>query len=834
MIFSATLSAEDLLEREERIMLVKTTQNFLLDEGLIAYNKSDLWYVHLLDFFEISGLAIKFSVEDKRAEGFVIKEERSFRLDFKTCELDFQGQKKKFDCEMYFEEYDGLYVDTRLLEKFLPMKIIADSLSSEFRLETYEDLPPVAAQKRSQRVQRRNESEDDGFVTYEIPRGWLDGFNLDQDIVHQQQKNPNSGQTESITSYQSILSAEILKHELYTSYSGQNGKTQDTWLSLERNDHNARIFGDVGLTQMKFHHFTSPSLTLIGGARKITGAMFTNRPYTFATQFTKQDFVGPLETGWEVELYQNQIFIGRDVGDQNNQRYEFLGVDLYYGTNLFHFIFYGPRGEIRHQYQTLNIDQIFQETERPIISAAYGSDENGDRYRYLEVDQLIMKRLFAEAYTTTFTNREGEEKNYYGVGLNTFFLGAILKTHMATDEQGHALQSDLRFTFLRKYNLNFNYLKADQFQSEQVGPNKMITESYGGQVLMPLSFLPGIQLFSEFSSQTFVDSTNNFLQRYRLGYNYHRFFFFNNIEFNNSLFKNELAARLNIGRTQWRAAHISDKDGPLTTSLNLNIRRRDYHHFILNYDYGHHSALNSYSIRYDRHFKSFTLGTTARYDSNDVASIALNLSFGLAFDYDTGAHFSHKRNADHGNLKIVSYTDLNDNDRFDEDEPVVSDILYRRISDREEKVADKDGEVFFTHLQTNRSTSFRPSAFQTKSIYLNPKYEGMKVWARRGKTGVVHFPMVYQGDVEGDVDFGNYAELRRKMKGKLIKASDGSVRTFFIERDGYFLLQNINVGDYQLEISCDSCGLEPIYETIKMPQEGDSIYVEGLKFVGSE
>src|SRR5690606_23623210 len=133
--------------------------------------------------------------------------------------------------------------------------------------------------------------------------------------------------------HQTSLSAEFLKSEFYTNYTGTNGKKESWWLSLERNDYRSRIFGDGGLSEVKLYSFNTNSLKLIGGGRELKGLYFSNRPLNTASRFSTQDFSGALDNGWEVELYHNDVLIGREVGTLEKQRYEFREVDLYYGVN---------------------------------------------------------------------------------------------------------------------------------------------------------------------------------------------------------------------------------------------------------------------------------------------------------------------------------------------------------------------------------------------------------------------------------------------------------------------------------------------------------------------
>ncbi len=57
---------------------------------------------------------------------------------------------------------------------------------------------------------------------------------------------------------------------------------------------------------------------------------------------------GILPTGYEVELYRNDILVG-SVRTAVNDQYEFLEVPVDYGVNVFRLVFYGPQGQRREE-----------------------------------------------------------------------------------------------------------------------------------------------------------------------------------------------------------------------------------------------------------------------------------------------------------------------------------------------------------------------------------------------------------------------------------------------------------------------------------------------------
>ena len=97
----------------------------------------------------------------------------------------------------------------------------------------------------------------------------------------------DSGKARKSVRHESSLSAEVLKSELYTDYRGFDDKQESFWLSLERNDYRGRIFGDLGLSEIKAVNFNAPNVRLVGGGKKLTGGYFSNRSLEKPVNFSK-------------------------------------------------------------------------------------------------------------------------------------------------------------------------------------------------------------------------------------------------------------------------------------------------------------------------------------------------------------------------------------------------------------------------------------------------------------------------------------------------------------------------------------------------------------------
>ena len=66
------------------------------------------------------------------------------------------------------------------------------------------------------------------------------------------------------------------------------------------------------------------------------------------------DLRGILPSGYEVELYRNDILVG-SIARAANDQYEFLEVPVDYGLNVFRLVFYGPQGQRREEVRRITV-----------------------------------------------------------------------------------------------------------------------------------------------------------------------------------------------------------------------------------------------------------------------------------------------------------------------------------------------------------------------------------------------------------------------------------------------------------------------------------------------
>ncbi len=819
--------AQDEWYNYERIMLIKSQRHFILSEGLITYNKDNKWYLPLEDLFDAIGIEYKFAKNQRVIEGFVFNERNSYRIDLNSCEIFINDSKVSFDCNSFIPLDDFLLVDTQTLELLTTIKFNIQSLNSSIILD-YEPLfPPEEREKRNSKKSGAKKSE----TSYPVEinkREWIDGLNFDQDISLDSFRSRN-GDIKTSLKHETALSAEVLKSELYTNYRGIDDKKESYWLGLERNDYRSRVFGDLGLSEVKLVNFNAPSVALVGGGQKLTGAYFSNRSLLRPINFSKESFSGTLESGWEVELYHNDVLIGREVGSSVKQRYEFNNIDLYYGVNRFKFIFYGPKGERRYENKTLNISNTFDKSSQVTITGAFGEDQNDKENYSLSLSKNIFDRVQLDLHTVkNYDLRTNKTNTYYGGAFSTFFNNTLIDTNYITDEEDRVFETSAKFNFLG-VNTNLSYINNTGVASDTLGHTNPIDYSWNGNFLLPLRFVQNLQMFNSIKYKkkygvdvSYVDILS------RISFSIQNLYLSNSVNVENNILVNEFFSRYSSGQVTYKFTTRTDRDGLRDSEVDYSFSNRRKHSYSGSLAYEYSPKITSLSIRADKKFKKIFAGISLEGNSESEFGIALNLSYGAVYDRDDGIHLFNKRTSEYANIKALAYHDINGDGKRDSGEEIIKNIEFYRLSGNERQPTNDRGYAFFTFIQPLTPTDIKISLAEIDNIYLRPSTIGKRVWGRAGKTALVEFPLQIEGDVEGEVELIESTNKKVSLKGSII-SNGKTIKSFNIEKDGYFYSQGILPGEYTLKVECDECSLKEFTKRFKMPSDGDSLFFEGVR-----
>jgi hypothetical protein len=136
--------------------------------------------------------------------------------------------------------------------------------------------------------------------------------------------------------------------------SDEEGRATSARLMLQRRSAEGAMLGPLRAREVNLGDVYAPALSM--GPRTVAGRgfTFTTAPIEQASVFNSIDLRGELPSGYDVELYVNDV-LRSSTNQAISGRYEFLDLPLSPGLNVVRIVTYGPRGERVEEVQVINV-----------------------------------------------------------------------------------------------------------------------------------------------------------------------------------------------------------------------------------------------------------------------------------------------------------------------------------------------------------------------------------------------------------------------------------------------------------------------------------------------
>ncbi|MCD5383546.1 hypothetical protein LR066_02135 [candidate division WOR-3 bacterium] len=386
-------------------------------------------------------IAITAYPEKGIAKGFVIEEAHGFHLDAGRATVVSGEETFSIPDAAIIILRDDIYVDIRLLEKWLPLKL--DYSRRDLSLSVLPTRPlPIQMQMERSRKHKR-------FLKKEAVRGrlaliplrpiitpttWLDGFALDYTTSFHY-----SSPTPAPRGFYTMITAFELAHgDLQMALSGNTEKwlRSPAFISWVH-----RRPEDILIREFYLGYISPPPIPLITGSGQNLGLLLSNYPLGLPDSPFQHTFEGSLLPGWTIELYRNEELITFAYGDETG-RFTFENIPLPFGSHTFKKIFYGPLGERRTEIQHFYLPRLLAPGEVRYKAGAVRSpwgaaDDYSEIFALSEVGISRWLSLSASAlnihnYPAKF-HRPGLSSDYLSVGGTIWLDNLILRPVIALD-----------------------------------------------------------------------------------------------------------------------------------------------------------------------------------------------------------------------------------------------------------------------------------------------------------------------------------------------------------------------------------------------------------------
>jgi len=807
-VFAVQLSPD-----AERIMEVLLSDGTELSAGLIAYHIEDRWYLPLTEISEAMGVAVKLGDPTQTASGFIIRESNRFYLDTRDCRVEYNGKNEKFDCSQSQWTATEIYVSKGLLESWYPLTFSIDPFKSTILIYPKEKLPLQERREREGKTAGMGmENARTDYPIEESDSPLLDGPFINQTFSGSREYT--AGERSTPFSSKTQFSGQLGGLNTSSFLNIQESRFNRFYLNLSKKDPEARIFGVAHLREIQAVNVDFPALPLVGGGHESLGLMLSNYPLSASSSFSHQDFQGPLQTGWEVELYQNDILIGRQSPDESG-RYHFKQIPIFYGKNQFQLRFYGPYGERVDEYRTFQIDPSILKQGETHYRLGMGSFEN-QLNPLFQAEKSLGSHLSAQAGFTSYALPEKNQTTHFvSTGLRGYTQGLLASADLGYSGQGGkilegAIKLPIRSTSLGlTYDRLFDRFESDLFRLEYVP----MIERIKADLSFVIPSTPSVGSTIEWRRDLFEEGIIRHTVRDRLATGVGPLFVSHlaSVNFGNretSTYTGTPIALVNLlGNSLFRVGSEYNLTGFTQSDLEYQHGFSDTLRANLQFRRIFSENVNSYRIQGTKVGQKIAMGIQSEITSKADYSFGIFLNSSFAFDriekkgYISGTAFSEQ-----GAASLLVFLDVNRNGEWDEGEKFYPDIPIF-MDERELDIkTDASGRAWIPRL-----TPFVPISFSIGSQHLNEPSaqsakKGVRIYPRPGSTTEILFPIVYVGAIDGMISTGMdrlplWARNVDVILENLTVKGDTPPQKVRSDRDGLFWFDGLSPGKYRVKIS---------------------------------
>jgi len=852
--FVNRISPEIIFDDEKNLRLLELhVGKYNLEELVAAYQYRDMILVPLGYLSELIDMAITVDRGNNTAEGFVFKEERTFNLDIERSEVTISGKLSHFDPErIAVRELDDIYIDSRLLSEWLPLKLDIDLFLSQLKIISDEPIPFEKRKLREEKIKfakSRLQTHDRGYPKHEDPpHNW--SYPLIDQSIRVGATRDSDGNYEGTFGYSTFAAADLLRMESTWYLAGnEDDLFEETRVTFSKKDPNAGLLGVARATEFSFGHITESSfdhVTRSTGSQP--GIVVSSYPLKRQLEYDRHQFIGDLLPGWEVELYRNNALLDYQVAGPDGQ-YRFNDVPLLFGSNHFRLVFYGPQGQQREETYTFSLDSSLTEPGAYYYRASVMEDEVSGNRAVINSDLGIYKNISASFGFASVPlqdpltlNTSHDQHNYMKAGIRGFKEQIFYRADYTKDFQSGS---------------NFDWNIQTRFGSSLIRFGEIYFQSNFESELFPAS-QNSIKRRSNIKLDTFVPSaTFNIIP---VSFEYNR------DSFTNSMVSQRFLNRFSLNAYGYAFSNtlsintLTDTDDTINDTMQLSSRKLGINtRGILNYVIKPESELASIAATFDgfklwdyfvtvgvtRTFQSgtdtlsysmrkshdkYTLGASATYSTGGVVSANLTLSAGIGREPQSGKwQTEYRPYASNGSVSAQVYLDENANGIKDPDEKGLKDISLRINGSTIPQKTDDQGIAFITGIETYREMDLDISVQSLEDPLWNPTVKGKRLLLYPGHTTTVDFPIVITGEIDGTVfaDLNNREQAVSGVIVELLNLDGKVIQQTKSEYDGFYLFSKIPLDTYTVRVSPDQieklslAPMEP--EAVKLDRDNQII-----------
>lgn len=816
------------LRPEEELLLEVRTDKWILDQAFSGYSTATGSYLPLGAFARLLDLAIIVDGDTGRGEGWFLDEKNSFRIDVNAGFVELKDGRRPLNPGDAIATLGDIYVRPALLGQWFPLEATLDLPKQQVQLKLLQTFPFEAKIEREQ--SRGNLALRPASVRVTYPR---------EETIYQMMSAPaldvnlrattgNQQVTDGQYDVRASGDFAFMNADLFFAGNREN-PLADMRFVLRRRDPDGALLGPLGLTLIEVGDTSSAPLTLGVRSRTGRGIVIGNLPIDRGSVFDKIDLRGELPIGWEVELYRNDVLIS-SVSQGVDGRYEFTQVPLEFGLNIMRLVFFGPHGERREEIRQINAGEgRLSKGDFQFAASAVQQDENlipihREAIPGSLIDKGAIRAVASAEYglSSAITAIGGlasfvvdGNRIMQGLGgIRTNLGSAAVQLDGAFQGKGAwALQAGLAGRlFGASYvlqHLEYSGSFLDELRGSVAGAYKRYTQlridrgfSLGSRTLATnfvaeRSERPGGTEWN--ASVRASTSVNRWLVSNSLNYRRSDGGGSSSQSIDGGFEVNGLVSDWGVRAGIDYALRPGAKLRTLNVAVDHDLGRGTLLRLILSRQLSEGRATRA-GLSLSRRLGAFDMGGDVQYDTESkslVVGTRVSFSFGRGLG---GWRVAPPGLARGGSLVAVAFRDLDGDGLMDANEPPLEGVGFRGGAG--EAKTNAQGIALITGLGDGRPVQVSMLGDTLPDPYLSPVRPGVEVVPRPGRTHRSLFPVATVSEVEGHAFFKSSSGSRAvsNVQVQLVDSKGEVIASAKTEYDGYFFIERVAPGDYQLRI----------------------------------
>ncbi len=826
--------------------------NDQLADGLTAYEIHNDILFPLGELTRLLTIGVNVDYRTKVASGFVLTEDRIFRVDMASQTVTLPGGTQPFDSSQVRWIDDDIYVSSKLLQSWLPIDLQINLNTLSTNVIPREKLP-IQAKLERERLAKGLGRRGGQYKDPRYPRAGADYDLISMPFIDQTlgvDVSRNNGDKNWNAAYSAFITADLLGTEASVYLTSNKTKPDpDARIILARHDPDAGLLGPLHARSAMAGNITVPALTnvLRGGANG-NGVIVSNRPLNQSSSYGLQTLRGDLPAGWDVTLYFNDALIGFQQSRPDGF-YVFEDQPLVYGTNEFRLVFNGPLGQTRVERQIYILDQTMTKPGEFFYTFATQHMDTGGERQTMQFDLGLTKNLAVTGGLVRLPSTlDGQAQSFSNIGLRASTLGMLLSADYVKNDIGGSLYELGLKTQIRRFSLDFTHTAlqdgyvSDFFQQSadpiDVRDRGRITGSIAVTEKFRLPVALDVKREQTQSGIKTYDATGR-ISANLLGTN-----LTNSLNWRSIAGVGSADGTLQISRrlagvgVSSQIAYSLEPDNKIA-SYALSVDKNFGESMRASFGMLHamDPSVTTYTAGLNRNFGSFGLGVSARHSTLGESAIGMQLFMAMGRDPRSGKWMlDWQPMAPSGALSTQAYIDANMNGKFDQGEKPIEGVGYIINGGyRHPKLSNADGLAYLSRLSPKQYTDIAIDPGTLEDPQWVPETPGVRVLPRPGKAQVIDFPVVMTGEVDGTVYLKNEDGKLRGIGNAQIELLDNNgdiAVTATSASDGYYILTAVRPGKYMARISPEQLDKLDLMSSESKPVviTADGKFIDGLNF----